>query len=116
VNFVLLSQQGHYDNVIRDYREMHLTSWRESETPGLGQILNRLRAMCPSQNIQTHILHLASTGEILPHVDNVSASGTWILGVSLGAPRVLQMETTNVVYPHKKLDILLTSGSLYLQR
>lgn len=113
---MLLPQQGHYDNVIRDYREMHLTSWCESETPGIARILDRLHAMCPSQNIQTHILHLASTGEILPHVDNVSASGTWILGISLGAPRVLQMETTNAVVPHSKSDILLTSGSLYLQR
>ncbi|KAL4065455.1 hypothetical protein V8B97DRAFT_1950794 [Scleroderma yunnanense] len=109
-------QSGHYDSVIRDYREMHLTSWCESEAPGLPQILNRLRAMCPSQNTQTHILHLASTGAILPHIDNVFSSGTWILGVSLGATRVLQIEKTDAVNPHNKLDIALSSGSVYLQR
>ncbi|KAG6334455.1 hypothetical protein ID866_4633 [Astraeus odoratus] len=108
-------QKGHYDNVIRDYREMHLTSWRESEIPGLAQILNRLYTLCPSGNTQTHILHLASTGEILPHTDNPNSSGTWILAVSLGATRVLHLEGTSAATP-PKIDVPLMSGSVYLQR
>ncbi|KAI6043134.1 hypothetical protein EDC04DRAFT_2866489 [Pisolithus marmoratus] len=108
-------QKGHYDNVIRDYREMHLSSWGELQTLDLSRILNRLHTLYPSENTQTHILHLASEGEILPHIDNVLSSGTWILAVSLGAARVLHMEEANTHAP-RKFDVLLTSGSVYLQR
>lgn len=108
-------QKGHYDNVIRDYREMHLSSWGESQTLELSRILKRLHTLYPSKNTQTHILHLASEGEILPHIDNTSSSGTWILAISLGAARVLHMEEANALTP-KKFDVLLTSGSVYLQR
>ncbi|KAI6150914.1 hypothetical protein BKA82DRAFT_4121461 [Pisolithus tinctorius] len=107
-------QKGHYDNVIRDYREMHLSSWGESQTLDLSRVLNRLHTLYPSENTQTHILHLASEGEILPHIDNIFSSGRWILAVSLGAARVLRMEE-NTLTP-KKFDVLLTSGSVYLQR
>ncbi|KAI5454304.1 hypothetical protein NCC49_004362 [Naganishia albida] len=69
----------------------------------------------------THALHLAPEGYILPHVDNVDASGTVIIGVSLGAERILRLEEasqegrkTNIV--HKGWDVLLKTGSLYLQR
>jgi len=69
----------------------------------------------------THALHLAPEGYILPHVDNVDASGTVIIGVSLGAERILRLEEatqdgrkTNIT--HRGWDILLKSGSLYLQK
>lgn len=109
------SLKGHYDNVIRDYREMNLSSWPEYQVPGLAPLLNRLRAFCPSKNTQTHLLHLASSGEILPHIDNVSASGEWILGVSLGATRILRMESPDSP-ESESFDIALPSGSVYLQR
>ncbi|KIK97183.1 hypothetical protein PAXRUDRAFT_825192 [Paxillus rubicundulus Ve08.2h10] len=108
-------QEGHYDNVIRDYREMHISSWPESQVPGLTSILDRLRALYPSPDIQTHLLHLSSSGEILPHIDNVCASGVWIMGVSLGATRMLRMASTNITAP-KIFDTMLPSGSVYLQR
>ncbi|KAG0705345.1 hypothetical protein DFH29DRAFT_293496 [Suillus ampliporus] len=93
---------------------MHLSSWPEDENPGLSFILARLRGLYPTSNIQTHLLHLSSVGEILRHVDNIEASGTWILGVSLGAARVLRMESTS--NPEDFFEVLLTSGSVYLQR
>jgi len=108
-------QEGHYDNVIRDYREMHISSWPESQVHGLTSVLDRLRALYPSPDIQTHLLHLSSSGEILPHTDNVYASGVWIMGVSLGATRMLRMASTNIAAP-KMFDIMLPSGSVYLQR
>ena len=49
-----------------------------------------------------------------PHVDNVHASGTWILGVSLGNTRILRLE--NVKDPADSYEIALPSGSVYLQR
>lgn len=54
-------------------------------------------------------------------MDNVDASGTVIIGVSLGAERILRLEEasqeerqTNIV--HKGWDVLLKTGSLYLQK
>ncbi|KAJ3982715.1 hypothetical protein F5890DRAFT_1528258 [Lentinula detonsa] len=105
--------QGHYDGVIHNYREMHLTSWPTAEFPGLVPALSRLQSVLPSSNIQTHLLHLASDGEILPHVDNVSASGRWILGVSLGSDRILRLESC--ANPDEVAEILLPSGSIYIQ-
>ncbi|KAG1835656.1 hypothetical protein EV424DRAFT_1468114 [Suillus variegatus] len=106
-------QEGHYDGVIRHYREMHLSSWPEDQNPGLSFILARLQGLYPTSNVQTHLLHLSSVGEILEHVDNIEASGTWILGVSLGAARVLRMVSTS--NPKESFEVLLPSGSVYLQ-
>lgn len=109
---MLNNSQGHYDGVIRHFREMHVTSW--PDVLGLSSLVDRLRSLCPTPDTQTHILHLASNGEILPHVDNPDASGSWILGVSLGAERIMRMEDlkdSDVSY-----DVLLPSGSVYLQK
>jgi alkylated DNA repair protein alkB homolog 7 len=92
---------------------MHLSSWPTDDVPGLTETLERLHTLLPSQQIQTHLLHLASNGEILPHVDNVSASGSWILGVSLGAERILRMIGQD---KSESFDTLLPSGSVYIQK
>ncbi|KAI0082774.1 hypothetical protein K474DRAFT_1584763 [Panus rudis PR-1116 ss-1] len=106
-------EAGHFDGVIKRFREMHVSSWPQS-IPELPNILKRLAEIHPDEPTQTHILHLASDGEILPHVDNIEASGSWILGVSLGSPRVLRLE--NVEDPTDVKEITLPSGSVYLQR
>jgi alkylated DNA repair protein alkB family protein 7 len=94
---------------------MHVTDFfLENGVPGLSGLLDRLRSLCPTADTQTHILHLASNGEILPHIDNLQASGTWILGVSLGAERIMRMEGTGG--NENVFDVLLPSGSVYLQR
>lgn len=119
-------EEGHFDGVIHDYREMTVSSWPESSPPELTPILLRLYNLIDPQNtppnpgltippnIQTHILHLASTGVILPHVDNVEASGRVIAGVSLGDSRVLRLSRqgeNDAIF-----DVLLESGSVYVQR
>ena len=110
-NFCVM--QGHYDGVIRHFRETHLSSWPNERFDGLQSILRRLHSLCPSQNLQTHLLHLSTHGHIDFHVDNIDASGSWILAVSLGDERRLQMkEAKSGVEFH--LD--LPSGSVYLQR
>jgi alkylated DNA repair protein alkB family protein 7 len=93
---------------------MHLASWPEDEIPGLGPVLKRLYSLCPTQDTQTHLLHLASCGVILPHIDNLSASGSWILGVSLGSERTLRMQASST--PCRAFDVSLPSGSVYLQK
>ncbi|KAG8761829.1 hypothetical protein FRC12_009309 [Ceratobasidium sp. 428] len=116
-------EEGHFDGVIRDYREMTVSSWPASSPAGLADILLRLyRLVDPHRtpaapgtttppNVQTHILHLASIGIILPHVDNIEASGNMIAGVSLGDTRVLRMSRDEETF-----DVLLESGSVYVQR
>jgi len=90
---------------------MHLTSWPVDTFNGLEAILSRLFSLCPSRATQTHLLHLASYGDIYPHTDNIDASGSWILGVSLGDERLLKMEKNG-----ESFSVELPSGSVYLQR
>lgn len=95
--------------------------------------------------MQTHLLHLSTNGAIAPHVDNVDASGSIIMGVSLGSPRVLRMvrrasrpvsgvegrhasphssetelgsdeESTGKVSTATAFEVLLSPGSVYIQR
>ncbi|KAJ7090287.1 hypothetical protein B0H15DRAFT_257502 [Mycena belliarum] len=105
-------EEGHFDGVIKHFREMHLTTW--PDVPELPSILSRLHSLFPPQDVQTHLLHLATHGEIQPHVDNLAASGTWILGVSLGAERLLHLQEQN--QDGNSYQILLPSGSVYIQR
>jgi len=106
--------KGHFDGVIHHFREMHLSSWPVEDFQGLTSILDRLYALCPTKDVQTHLLHLSSYGDILPHVDNLSASGSWILGVSLGDERILRMKAAH--NERKEFSLTLPSGSVYLQR
>ena len=108
------SPQGHYDGVIQHFREIHLSSWPLDDFKGLEAVVERLYSLCPTKDIQTHLLHLASYGDIFPHVDNISASGTWIIGVSLGDERILKM--TEVKGEKREFRVALPSGSVYLQR
>jgi len=106
--------QGHFDGVITNFREMHLTEWAPEDKEQIMTLMARLDALIPDIDTQTHILHLASEGEIRPHIDNVEASGAWILGVSLGSPRILRMQKARD--DRDVFDILLPSGSVYIQR
>jgi alkylated DNA repair protein alkB family protein 7 len=94
------------------YREMHLASW-PSGNSRLDAVVDRLQAACPTKDTQTHLLHLASDGEIFPHVDNLEASGSWILGVSLGSMRVLRMHPPD---GRDSVNVELPPGSLYIQK
>ncbi|KAF8516923.1 hypothetical protein BU17DRAFT_92292 [Hysterangium stoloniferum] len=104
-------EEGHYDGVITEYRETHVTLWPHNSL--LEPILHRIYTLlpCAKNDIQTHLLHLASEGMILPHVDNVDASGSWIAGISLGGERVLRLENE----AGDMFELLLLSGSAYVQ-
>ena len=99
---------------------MRVSAWDDENDPVLRSALARLETLYPdASRTQTHILHLASDGEILPHVDNVGASGSWILGVSLGSERTLRMESVEVDVdgiPKRAFDVSLSSGSVYIQK
>lgn len=85
--------------------------------PPLVSVLDRLRGLHPSGSAtQTHVLHLASDGEILPHIDNTEASGSWILGVSLGHERILRVAPDEKYTATEPFEVVLPSGSVYLQK
>jgi alkylated DNA repair protein alkB family protein 7 len=67
----------------------------------------------PPRGTSTHLLHLAPHGAILPHVDNLEASGSVIIGTSLGAERILRLKEKG---GEEGWDVRLPSGSLYIQR
>lgn len=110
-------ESGHFDTVITDYREYEIRSLDQISETEIQDLLKRVTSLIPthSTNLLAHILHLSSTGRIDPHVDHPSASGSTILGLSLGNPRVMHL------FAHEKdhqpiYKILLEPGSVYLQR
>ena len=52
---------------------MHVSSWPE-DVEGLPGALDRLRGIYPSPDVQTHLLHLASDGEILVRLHSESSA------------------------------------------
>lgn len=138
--------QGHYDSVIHHYRESLLSTLPLSPHPLLVPALRRIYSLffsslpplphpaaqethpaaqethpsLPPAGTLTHILHLAPMGAILPHVDNLEASGRVILGVSLGAERTLRLRRKfgdgEQGTEGEGWDVRLGSGSVYIQR
>jgi len=113
-------EEGHYDGVIRHFRETQITQWPTSSPPLLASILSRMRSTLfphvSAGQIQTHLLHLAADGEIFPHVDNIEASGGTIVGISLGGERVVRFSRVKDENKGEGFDVLLPSGSAYVQR
>jgi len=99
---------------------MRVSTWDDEKDPVVKSALGRLETLYPdASSTQTHILHLSADGEIHPHVDNVGASGSWILGVSLGSERMLRMESVEEDVdgiPNRTFDVSLSSGSVYIQK
>ncbi|KAI9622722.1 hypothetical protein H4Q26_015004 [Puccinia striiformis f. sp. tritici PST-130] len=126
-------EAGHFDEVISGYREMQVaqlvpdlsitdSSSSTSDTTtssyeSLKLILARLQAILPQSTRPPliHLLHLSSKGKIDPHVDNLEASGSTIIGLSLGSTRVMRLGHKSVpIDAH--LKVLLPPGSVYIQR
>ena len=113
--------QDHFDRVIVKFREARITLEQWPDKENVLPILTQITSLLPPVPLQTHVLHLATKGHILPHIDNLQASGSFILGVSLGAPRILRLEKV-VPSPsqHPDLvplcDLLLEPGSIYIQK
>ncbi|KNZ44581.1 hypothetical protein VP01_8g1 [Puccinia sorghi] len=117
-------EPGHFDQVISGYREMQVSQFLSPPsrttadlTHALELILARLQALLPTSTRPPllHLLHLASHGKIDPHVDNPEASGSTILGLSLGSTRVMRLGHHSAP-THFHLKVLLPPGSVYLQR
>ncbi|BGP44056.1 hypothetical protein JCM10449v2_008113 [Rhodotorula kratochvilovae] len=129
-------EEGHFDGVIKRYREMLVREgqWGDAAAPGtpLANALEKVYSLLPPppsssstaappasppSHLIMHLLHLSSTGAIYPHVDNLEAFGRTIAGVSLGGERVMrfkQVSEPGEGMPRdgpEEFEVLLESGS-----
>ncbi|KAG9303455.1 hypothetical protein G9A89_013782 [Geosiphon pyriformis] len=116
-------QNGHFDGVIRGYRECQVSDWivtGDDVTSEISELLKEkvyefIPRVCSTINkwSSVHILDLAEWGGIKPHVDNLEYSGAVIVGVCLISPAVMifrSVDQSNVAF-----SALLEPGCLYLQ-
>ncbi|GAA5944449.1 hypothetical protein JCM3775_006636 [Rhodotorula graminis] len=140
-----LWEEGHFDGVIKLYREMLVRDgqWGDEAREGtpLAAALDKVYSLLPPpsssppspsprpsppSHLSLHLLHLSSRGSIAPHVDNLDAFGRTIAGVSLGGERVMRFKrvsdpgTDGDVEPAlrdgpSEFEVLLEPGSAYVQ-
>ena len=124
IHIKVADTQGHYDSVIHDYRETTISSLPPlGSYPDMPALLNRAFALLPGQPTMQgdtlppetipHLLHLAPSGRILPHVDNLEASGKVIMGICLGSDRILRLQKPG---GGDGWEVLLQNGTVYLQK
>ncbi|CEQ40856.1 SPOSA6832_02519 [Sporobolomyces salmonicolor] len=138
-------EQGHFDGVIRGYREMLVREglWEQAAKDHtaareLARVLARAYALLPPPapsppapspasplspppHLIVHLLHLSSTGSIQPHVDNLEAFGRTIVGVSLGGERIMRFKQVSgapegTMQGPAEFEVLVESGSAYVQQ
>lgn len=120
-------EEGHFDGVIRHYREA-LVGWQglpdvkdaqSSWQAGAEELLEKIDTFLPQGGERTtHVLHLSEKGYIDAHVDGKESMGKTIIGVSLGADRVLRLtedKSREEGEEEEAIEILLKSGSVYVQ-
>jgi len=139
-----LWEEGHFDGVIKLYREMLVRDgqWGDEAREGtpLAAALDKIYSLLPPptpsspprssprpsppDHLILHLLHLSSRGSIAPHVDNLDAFGRTIAGVSLGGERVMRFKQVSDpgdnVEPvlregPSEFEVLLEAGSAYVQ-
>jgi alkylated DNA repair protein alkB family protein 7 len=131
-------QEGHFDGVIKQYREALVKEGSLPDLPGRespfgtspDKLMERLEALFDGDEQgeeagrrTLHVLHLGEEGSIQGHVDSQIAMGETIVGVSLGAERVLLLEKDRKEEEEEgeegddgPIEVLLPSGSVYVQR
>ncbi|GAA5845909.1 hypothetical protein JCM9279_002420 [Rhodotorula babjevae] len=139
-----LWEDGHFDGVIKLYREMLVRDgqWGDEAREGtpLAAALDKVYSLLPPppsssppqssprpsppDHLILHLLHLSSRGSIAPHVDNLDAFGRTIAGVSLGGERVMRFRQVSepgedVAFALREgpseFEVLLEPGSAYIQ-
>ena len=104
-------EPGHFDNVIRNYREQQQPLGRVRE-PSRALLQKLSAAAVPgAELLPVHVLELAADGVIGRHVDHVEYSGGTIAGLSLVSSAVMTLhhEGTDAT-----LALQLAPRSLYV--
>ncbi|KJE89644.1 hypothetical protein CAOG_01081 [Capsaspora owczarzaki ATCC 30864] len=101
---------NHFDSVIRGYKEITFSKWA---LPGSQTVIARVLAsdlFAPGTQLHPnqHVLELAPSGYIAPHIDNVEACGEYVAGISLLSASVMRF-----TYKDEEVRILLEPRSIY---
>ena len=110
--------KDHWDSVITGYREVELL--RSEDWPAhLAAVVAKLKGLVRSvvgrevAFLPPHLIDLAPSGLIAPHVDSVKFSGGLIAGLSLASPRIMRL-TPEPGKPGGVIELLLEPRSLYV--
>lgn len=104
----------HWDDAIHGFREIERSRWSQQ----VSSILDRIRKTAfpdsCQQLPQTHVLDLAKSGVIKPHVDSVRFCGNIISGLCLLSDAVMRLR--HVELKDQVIDVLVKRRSLYIMR
>ncbi|XP_047500701.1 alpha-ketoglutarate-dependent dioxygenase alkB homolog 7, mitochondrial-like isoform X2 [Penaeus chinensis] len=107
-------EHDHWDDAIHGFRETERSKWGKASS----KILAKLQEFAfPNQDEKlalVHILDLAKTGVIKPHVDSIRFCGNTICGLCLLSDAVMRL--VNVEDKTQIVDIMLWRRSLYLMK
>lgn len=107
-------ENDHWDDAIHGYRETERSRWGKASSV----IVSRMRQYAFPENenqiAQIHILDLAKTGVIKPHVDSIRYCGNIICGLCLLSDAVMRL--VQVDNKDQVIDIMLPRRSLYIMR
>ena len=96
-------EKGHWDAVIRHYKEVELIEDDGSLSETTLDVLQRIRQHLAEQHfsiktnttpiwLPSHAIHLKQEGELHAHVDSVRFSGDIVAGLSLGSTSIMRLQ------------------------
>ncbi|CAH2229738.1 jg4502 [Pararge aegeria aegeria] len=104
----------HWDNAIEGFRETERGKWNTQNEA----ILSRMKEVGFAPHTEllpyVHVLDLAASGHIKPHVDAVRFCGDTIAGLCLASSAIMRL--AHEKKPHLALDALLERRCLYIMR
>jgi len=105
-------EDAHWDDAIHSYRETERSVWNKNNSV----ILDRIRKIGfppPVRQLKlVHVLDLAKTGVIKPHIDSVRFCGNTIAGLSLLSGCIMRLR--HEIQKDFYCDVLLPQRSLYV--
>lgn len=106
--------EGHYDNVIKGYKECSASSLSSNPIINRSTIFISRLLSDEFKWLPPHLLDMRKNDSyILPHTDNLNASGRVVAGLCLESDTV--MTFTHTQNEMLKFKVLLPKGCLYVQ-
>ncbi|VDP08030.1 unnamed protein product [Soboliphyme baturini] len=104
-------EEEHWDNAIRQYREIEKRFWKEENQ----LVIDRLKAtqfpVGAYHQPFVHVLDIARDGAVLPHIDSVRYCGSTISGISLLSDAVMRL--VHAKDKQLMIDLYLKRRSVY---
>nr|CCA14248.1 conserved hypothetical protein [Albugo laibachii Nc14] len=104
---------NHWDQVIVDFKEMERSKWSKDSS----RIFDKIRSLPILPKMlqyfpALHVIELAETGYIKPHIDSIKFSGRLVAGLSLLSPSIMRFQQEDVT--SNVIDALLPRRSFYV--